>query len=105
MKMLSVVIVVVAVLGLMVFTNPSMNDFDTYIRQRVIQESEKQTHDSVGRFLGSIVGGVAGSVITSQTVRSDYLLFSLYEARLGTEKLKALGVCRNFILLESPKLK
>lgn len=105
MKTLSIVILLVAVLGLMVYTNPSMSDFDTYIRQSVIKESEKQTKDSMGRFLGSIVGGVAGSVITSQTVRSDYVLFSLYEARLGTEKLKALGVCKNFILLESPKLK
>lgn len=105
MKVLSVVIAVVAVVALMVFTNPSMNDFDTYIRQSVIKESEKQTQDSMGRFLGSIVGGVAGSVVTSQTVRSDYLIFSLYEARLGPEKLKALGICRNFILLESPKFK
>lgn len=105
MKMLSIVILLVAVVGLLVFTNPTMDDFDTYIRQSVIKESEKQTQDALGRFLGSIVGGVAGSVISSQTVRSDYLLFSLYEARLGSEKLKALGICRNFILLESPKLK
>ncbi len=105
MKVLSVVIAVVALVGLMVFTNPTMNDFDTYIRQSVIKESEKQTQDSMGRFLGSIVGGLAGTVVTSQTVRSDYLIFSLYEARLGTEKLKALGICRNFILLESPKIK
>ncbi|MHC1745145.1 MAG: DUF4359 domain-containing protein [Syntrophobacteraceae bacterium] len=105
MKTLSIVIVLVAVVGLMVYTNPTMNDFDTYIRQSVIKESEKQTRDSMGRFLGSIVGGLAGTVVTSQTVRSDYLIFSLYEARLGTEKLKALGICKNFILLESPKLK
>jgi hypothetical protein len=105
MRTLSVVIVLVAVLGLMVSTNPTMSDFDTYIRQSVIKESEKQTQDSMGRFLGSIVGGVAGSVISSQTVRSDYVFFSLYEARLGPEKLKALGICKNFILLESPKLK
>ncbi len=102
MRIVSIVIALVAVVGLMVYTNPTMNDFDTYIRQSVIKESEKQTKDSMGRFLGSIVGGLAGSVITSQTVRTDYVLFSLYEARLGTEKLKALGICRNFILLESP---
>jgi hypothetical protein len=105
MKMLSFVIVLVAVLGLMVYTNPTMNDFDAFIRQSVIKESEKESKDAMGRFLGSIVGGVAGSVIASQTVRSDYLLFSMYEARLGPERLKALGICRNFILLESPKLK
>ena len=54
--------------------------------------------------MSSILGGIAGSVISSQTVRTDYILFSTYEVQFGKERFKALGIFRNFILLEKPDL-
>lgn len=102
MKSLAIVIALVALVGLMAYTNPSMDDFSNYVRQYVIKESKKEMKDPVGQLLTSILGGVAGGVVGSQTVRTDYILFSIYEVQLGRERFKALGICRNFVLLEKP---
>jgi hypothetical protein len=105
MKSLPIVIASIALVGLMAYTNPSMDDFGNYVRQYVIKESQKEMKDPLGRFLTSILGGIAGGVVSTQTVRTDYILFSTYEVQWGKERFKALGICRNFVLLEKPDLK
>ena len=104
MKSLAIIIVLVAMLGLMVYTNPSMDDLCNYVRQYVMKESQKRIKESQGQFLSTILGGIAGSVLSSQTIRTDYVLFSTYEVQFGKERFKALGIFRNFILLEKPDL-
>ena len=105
MKSLASVIVFVAVVGLMVYTNPTMDDFSNYARQYVIKESQRETKDPLGRLFGSILGGIAGGVVSSQTIRTDYVVLSTYELQIGKERLRALGVFRNFLLLEKPDFK
>jgi hypothetical protein len=105
MKSLVIIIALVALVGLMVYTNPSMDDLSSYVRQYVMKESQKRMKDSQDQLLGTILGGIAGGVLSSQTVRTDYILFSTYEAQFGKERFKALGIFRNFILLEKPDLK
>jgi hypothetical protein len=105
MRSLAVVIALVALVGLMAYTNPSMDDFSNYVRQYVWKESQKEMNDPLGQFLTSILGGVAGSLLSSQTVRTDFILFSTYEVQFGKERFKALGIFRNFVLLEKPDLK
>ncbi len=104
MKSLAFVIALAALAGLLLYTNPSMEDFSNYVRQHVIKESQKETDSPFGQVITSILGEIAGGVASSQTVRTDYLLFSTYEIQLGKERFKALGICRNFILLEKPDL-
>jgi hypothetical protein len=105
MRSLATVIALVALVGLTAYTNPSMDDFSNYVRQYVVKESQKEMQDPLGQFLTSILGGIAGNVVSSQTVRTDYILFSTYKVQFGKERFKALGICRNFILLEKPDLK
>jgi len=105
MKSLATVIALVAILGLMAYTNPSMDDFGNYVRQQVIKESQKEMKDPLGQFLGSLLGGIAGGMVSSQTVRTDFIFFSKYELRLGKEQLKAVGIFKNFMLLEKPDFK
>ncbi len=105
MKSLVIIMALLALVSLMVYTNPSMDDLSSYVRQYVIKESQKKMKDSPGQFLSTILGGIAGSVMSSQTVRTDYILFSTYEVRFGQERFRALGIFRNFILLEKPDLK
>ena len=104
MKYLVIIIALLALVSLMVYTNPSMDDLSNYVRQYVIKESQKKMKDPQGQLLGTILGGIAGSVMSSQTLRTDYILFSTYEVQFGKERFKALGIFRNFILLEKPDL-
>ena len=105
MKLLSFTILIVALLGLMVFTNPSLDDYNNFIRQSIVKESHKERPDSLGNVLAPLFGGIASSIVAGQTVRNDYILFSVYEAQFGRERLKAVGVLKNFIVLEHPNPK
>ena len=105
MKSLAIIIALVALVGLMVYTNPSKDDLSNYVSQYVMKESQKKMKDPQGQFLGTILSGIVGGVISSQTLRTDYILFSTYEVQFGKERFKALGIFRNFILLEKPDLK
>jgi hypothetical protein len=105
MKSLAIIIALVALVGLMVYTNPSKDDLSNYVSQYVIKESQKKMKDPQGQVLGTILGGIVGGVMSSQTLRTDYILFSTYEVQFGKERFKALGIFRNFILLEKPDLK
>jgi hypothetical protein len=98
------IIMALALVGLMVYTNPSMDDLSNYVRQYVMKESQKKMKDPQRQFLGTILGGIAGDVMGSLTVRTDYILFSTYEVQFGKERFKALGIFMNFILLEKPDL-
>ncbi|MGA2228600.1 MAG: DUF4359 domain-containing protein [Syntrophobacteraceae bacterium] len=104
MKSSAIIIVLLALATLMVYTNPSSDDLGNYVRQYVMKESQKKMQEPSGQFLSSILGGIAGSVISSQTLRTDYILFSTYEVQFGKERFKALGIFKNFILLEKPDL-
>ena len=105
MRTLAVVVAIVALLALMVYTNPSMDDFGNYVRQEVIRESQKETHGQLGQFVASMMGSIAGGLVSSQTIRTDYLVLSVYTLPLGDERIRALGIFRNFVLLEKPDFK
>ncbi len=104
-KSLAIIITLLALASLLVYTNPSKDDLSNYVRQYVMKESQKTMKDPQGQFLSAILGDIAGGVMSSQTVRTDYILFSTYEVQFGKERFKALGIFGNFILLEKPDLK
>lgn len=101
MKSLSLTIIIVAVLGLLAYTNPKPDQFERYVHQEITQEVNKQS-DDLQRTLGHVFGGIASSMVTSQAVRNDYVFLSIYDIGLGKEHLKALGILNNFFLLEAP---
>jgi hypothetical protein len=45
--------------------------------------------DFQGQFLSTVPGGIVGGAMSSQTVRTDYILFSTYEVQFGKERFKA----------------
>jgi hypothetical protein len=105
MKSFAIIIALLALAGLMIYTNPSMDDLGNYVSQYVIKESQKKMKDPQDRFLSTILGGIAGGVTSSLTLRTDYILFSTYEVQFGKERFKAVGIFGNFIPLEKPDLK
>lgn len=105
MRLLAFTILFIAILGLMALTNPSMEDYENFIRQSVVLESRKEMGNPMGQALAPFVGELAGSLVKKQTMRTDYVLLSLYEARVGQHKLRTLGMFRNFFIIEKPDLK
>ena len=98
-----VVLVLIVLLGLLAVTNPSMDDFQNHVRQSILKESRRGDSPSMEQVFGSLLGGFAGSLIASQTVRTDYVFFSTYEVVLGVKRMRTIGVMKNFFVLENPR--
>jgi hypothetical protein len=102
MKTLASTIVIVAVLALLAYTNPQLDHYERFIEQEIIQKTSKQS-DQLERVLGQVLGGLASTVLINNTRRTDYVFLSTYETSLGDERLRALGILNNFMVLEMPK--
>ena len=102
MKLFSITLILIALLGLLAYTNPKLENYDQFISQRITEETRKEKDPVVGA-LGSLFGGFATNLMTNQTVRKDYVLFSTYDAGFGNEHLRAIGVLNNFYITETPE--
>lgn len=100
MKTLSFTLLLIAVFGLLAFTNPKIDDYQDFVQQSVVKEIRQQPDDSMNRLFGSLLGRFSGSFIAAQTIRHDYVFFSLYDSELADHRLKVLGIFRNFFVLE-----
>jgi len=104
MKLFSITLILIALLGLLAYTNPSLNNYDQFISQRIIEETRKEKDPMAGA-LGSLLGGFAANLMTKQTVRKDYVFFSTYDTAFGDEHTRAIGVLNNFYITENPESK
>ena len=101
MKLFSITLILIAVFGLLAYTNPDLNNYDQFISQQITQETRKEKDPMAGA-LGSLLGGFAANLMTKQTVRKDYVFFSTYDTAFGKEHLRAIGVLNNFYITENP---
>ena len=102
MKALIITIVILAVLGLLAYTNPGMQAYQEYVHQRLVQKSTSGQDDLRGA-AGMLFSGLASSVLAKATTRSDYVFWSVYNTDFGNEQGKFIGILNNFIVLKSPK--
>ena len=102
MKLFSIVLILIALFGLLAYTNPKLDNYDQFIGQRITEETRK-AKDPMAGALGSLLGGFAANLMTKQTVRKDYVFFSTYDTAFGNEHIRAIGVLNNFYITESPK--
>lgn len=102
MKLFSITLILIALLGLLAYTNPKMDNYDQFISQRITEETRKEKDPMAGA-LGSLLGGFAANLMTKQTVRKDYVFFSTYDAAFGNEHMKAIGILNNFYITEDRK--
>lgn len=102
MKLFSIVLILIALFGLLAYTNPKLDNYDQFVNQRITEESRKAKDPVVGA-LGSLLGGFTATVMTKQTVRNDYVFFSTYDTAFGNEHLRAIGVLNNFYITENPE--
>jgi Domain of unknown function (DUF4359) len=102
MKSVVMSLLVIAGGALLAYTNPTLDSYQRYLQESILKHA-KQKANPVEQVLGTVLGGVASGVIASQTVRTDYVLWSTYETRLtDRERLRAIGVLKNFYVLENP---
>lgn len=104
MKLFSITLILIALLGLLAYTNPGLNNYDQFISQRIIEETRKEKDPMAGA-LGSLLGGFAANLMTKQTVRKDYVFFSTYDTAFGNEHIRAIGVLNNLYITEEPEYK
>ena len=99
MKSITATILIVALLGLLAYTNPPLNSYENFVRQKIIQESKTDVEKAFGFFFGDF----ASRFVASQTVRKDYIFLSTYDTEFGGEHLRTLGILNNFIILQTPQ--
>ena len=102
MKLFSIILILIALLGLLAYNNPKLDNYDEFMSQRITEETRKQ-NDPMAGALGSLLGGFAANLMTKQTVRKDYVFFSTYDTAFGNEHIRAIGVLNNFYITESPE--
>ncbi len=102
MKSIFFTFVAAALLGLLAYTNPTLDSYQEFVRQSILRET-KQQENPLEQVLGSLLGGVASGMIANQTLRTDYVFLSTYDTRVNQEHLRAIGVLKNFFILETPK--
>ncbi len=102
MKSIVSALFVIAAGALLAYTNPTLDSYQQYLQQSILKQA-KQKESPIEQALGTLLGGVASGVIAGQTVRTDYVFWSTYETRLtDSERLRAVGVLKNFYVLENP---
>jgi hypothetical protein len=99
MKQFLITLILIALLGLLAYTNPNLDNYDQFISQRITEESRKEK-DPVAGALNSLFGGFAANLMAKQTVRKDYVFFSTYDTTLGDKHMRAVGVLNNFYVTE-----
>ena len=102
MKKILIAISILIVLILLVVSNPSKEDFITWVREEVTKEVKGDNKVLVD-FGFDIFGD---KVINSATTSSNFVLFSIYDVKLSDDKnIKVVGVFNNFISKDLKKLK
>lgn len=97
MKLLTATIALIALLGLLAYTNPNMAMYEQYLRNTMIQDSRQA--DPASRALAALFSGLASGMLADATTRTDYVFCSVYVTDLGNSHVEALGALNNFFVL------
>ena len=101
MKRLYITLTLIALFGVLAYTNPSLNNYDDFISQKITEKARKQSDPVVGSLLGSI----AANLLTTQTARKDYIFFSTYDTMFLNKRVQAIGILNNFFITDDSAFK
>lgn len=92
-----VIIAAVLVLSL-VYTNPSQNEYDQFLKYQITKQVSKESGDSLSSDLSGLFTQLLGSsVIDSVTHRQNFVLFSVYSTSGGNNTVRFIGIMGNFV--------
>ncbi len=96
-------VVVAVILALMIFTNPSLDQYELFVQQKINEMARREGKAAEG--LAMIFGGLASKMIVSQTTRHDFLLGSVFVTELSEkERLGSIGLFGNFLVVQKPSM-
>lgn len=104
----ALVVLILAVLALL-WLNPSMDDFQTFVELKSEELLLGETGDNaLGRALSSLGGSLAGSYVDRITERTNYFVFSTYTidldgAEAQGEEWEFIGIGGRFLQLDAPE--
>jgi len=102
MKQFLITLILIALLGLLAYTNPTVDNYNQFISQRITEKARKEKNPVAGA-LGSLLGDFAANLMTRQTIRKDYVFFSSYDTTIGNERMRSIGILNNFYITEDPE--
>jgi len=91
-------IILILVIVLLFSTNPSEQQFTSYVKGRI--EKEAKGDETLAGDITRLLSGPAASLAGLGTVRKNYFLCSTYELGLPGEEHLFLGIMDNFIKLK-----
>jgi hypothetical protein len=104
MKFIPHTVVPLVIIGILIYTNPTIKNYEEFVAQEFKEEMLKQEDPLVNVF-GSLFGGFATDIILQRTIRHDYVLFSTYDTVFDKAHFKAVGFLKNFMVTENPDFK
>lgn len=91
-------IILILVMALLFATNPSEQQFTSYLKNKIQKKAEKE--DTLTGRLKRVFSGPAASIAGMNTVRTNYYLYSVYKIDILEEKYLYLGIFDHFINLK-----
>lgn len=90
-------IIVVFFLSIILFaTNPSKEDFISYIKSKFAEETNMKTK-SLERLFSKAKDWAALELVKRKTSRKDFILFSVYIIKIGEEEIYFIGLLSHFL--------
>jgi len=88
------VVIALGILAVLAATNPTKTDYTDWLTTKMATEGRNPLQVAVTSLIGD-------RLISNVTTRTDYLLFSVYNAKIDNSTYKAVGILHNFIPLKS----
>ena len=104
MKTFQLFLLSFGLIGLLLYTNPTLTSYEEFVSQQFKEEILKH-QDPLINVLGSLFEDLATNLIIQRTIRHDYVLFSTYDTTFDKEHLKTVGLLNNFFIQEKPDFK
>jgi len=91
-------IIVILVFALLFATNPSEQQFTSYLKNKIQEQAEGD--ESLAGDLKRLFSGPAASIAGMGTVRNDFYLFSTFKMTITSEEHLYLGIFDHFLKLK-----
>jgi len=96
-KVILVLILLILFIFVLVLTNPTQEDYNSWVNEKVTQELKVESNGMVGK----VTSKLTDLIVNSVSERHNYYIFSIYETNIADQKLsKTLGILKTFIKLD-----